>query len=114
MVTFTVSDFNHTQLINAGRTVQKAWIFANKNGISVHPMLSPAFFFNRLIHGGAEEISQNVADKLTQLRTEFIKVFPVDAAEVSQKEVFIMKLSIADQIGLPSLRKDKNELFYKF
>jgi hypothetical protein len=109
IIVFTIPDFTHTQLITAGRAAQKAWIFANQQGVSVHPMLSPAFFFNRLIHGKGEDIPAHVADKLAILRTKFLKIFPLGAND--QKEVFIMKVAIADRIGLPSLRKDKNEIF---
>jgi hypothetical protein len=112
IIIFTIPEFTHTQLINAGMAVQDAWIFSNQQGVSVHPMLSPAFFFNRLIHGKGEEISPQIAEKLYSLRARFLKIFPLDTAG-GQKEVFLMKVAIADDIGVKSLRKDKTELFYK-
>jgi hypothetical protein len=114
MLTFAVDDFNHTQLINAGRVIQRVWILANQQGISIHPMLSPAFFFNRLIHGKGKDIPEKVAGNLGQLRSKFLDVFPLDQGNQHRKEVFLMKVAIADSMGLPSLRKDKTELFYKF
>jgi hypothetical protein len=112
IVVFTIPQFTHAQLINAGMAVQKAWIFANQQGVSVHPMLSPAFFFNRLIHGKGEEIPGRVADKLYALRERFLKIFPLNSGS-DQTEVFLMKVAIADEMGNKSLRKDKSELFYK-
>lgn len=109
IIVFTIPEFTHAQLINAGMAVQKAWIFANQQGVSVHPMLSPAFFFNRLIHGNAEEIAPKVADNLHKLRERFLKIFPLNN---DQTEVFVMKVAIADEMGSKSLRKDKSELFY--
>jgi hypothetical protein len=114
MLTFAVDDFNHTQLINAGRVIQRVWILANQQGIAIHPMLSPAFFFNRLIHGKGKDIPEKVAGNLGQLRSKFLDVFPLDQGNQHRKEVFLMKVAIADSMGLPSLRKDKTELFYKF
>lgn len=108
MVLFTVKDFSHRSLIEAGKVVQSAWIFANQQGVCVHPMLSPAFFFNRLEHGKSDELSNSEAEKLRLLKSRFLKIFPIDL----QREVFIMKLSIAEDIGIRSLRKDKRELFY--
>ncbi len=108
MVLFTIKDFNHHQLIEVGKVVQKAWIFANQHHVSVHPMLSPAFFFNRLEHGEANELTESEVQKLILLKSRFLKIFPID----QNKEVFIMKLSIAEDIGIRSLRKDKSELFY--
>ncbi len=114
IMVFTIPDFTHTGLINAGRAVEKAWIFANREGVSVHPLLSSAFFFNRLIHGNAEGLSAHLTKKLTLLRTRFLGIFPLDSANNGgQKEVFLMKVSIAEDIGARSLRKNKSELFYK-
>jgi len=113
-IVFTIPEFTHAQLINAGMAVQNAWIFANQQGVSVHPMLSPAFFFNRLIHGRGEEIPPRVAEKLYLLRERFTKIFPLDTGiNGEQKEVFLMKVAIADEMCIKSLRKDKSELFYE-
>lgn len=114
LLTFAIDDFNHTQLINAGRVVQRVWILANQQGVSIHPMLSPAFFFNRLIHGQGQAIPEKVAGNLHQLREQFLEIFPLDQGNQDRKEVFIMKVAIAETVGKPSLRKDKTELFYKF
>ena len=113
IVVFTIPEFTHAQLVNAGRAVQNAWIFANQQGVSVHPMLSPAFFFNRLVHGHGAELSNDVAGKLSLLRERFLKIFPLNNGNGGdQKEVFLMKVAIADSIGAKSLRKDKIDLFY--
>lgn len=110
MIIFTIPELTHERLIEAGRGVQRSWIFANQQGVSVHPMLSPAFFFNRLIHGEGAELPVHTAEKLSVLRQRFLKVFPLNDG---QKEVFLMKVAIAEDIGARSLRKDKNELFFK-
>jgi hypothetical protein len=112
IIVFTIPEFTHAQLITAGMAVQDAWIFANQHDVSLHPMLSPAFFFNRLIHGKAEELPPHVAEKLHLLRARFLKIFPIDIAG-GQKEVFLMKVAIADEMGVKPLRKEKSELFYK-
>jgi len=113
IMVFTIPEFTHVQLLNAGRAVEKVWIVANQQGVSVHPMLSPAFFFSRLIHGEGAEIPGNVANKLFSLRKRFIDIFPFDLDKNKvQHEVFIMKVSVAGEIALKSLRKDKSELFY--
>ena len=113
IIVFTIPDFNHTMLINVGRAVQKAWIFANKEGISVHPMLSPAFFFSRLTHGNGQDIAPDVAGELFKLRKRFLNIFPLEKEAQNQKEVFLMKVAIAGSLVTQSLRKNKNELFYK-
>jgi len=114
MIVFTVSDFNHTSLIQAGRAIQKAWIQADIDGVSVHPMLSPAFFFTRLIHGKAAEIAPEVADKLNVLRKDFLSIFPFAGGENPETEVFVMKVSKSAPLGTKSLRKSKHHLFFQY
>jgi len=114
IIVFTITDFTLTQLINAGMAVEKAWIFADQEGVSVHPILSPAFFFNRLIHGKGEGLPIHLANKLSLLRKRFLRIFPLDLEnEGGQKEVFLMKVAIAEDMGARSLRKNKSEIFYK-
>ncbi len=110
IVLFTIPKFDHESLVNVGRLVERVWIQASKEGISVHPMLSPAFFFNSLIHGQGKDLPANAIANLTVLREKFIKIFP---AVKNNHEVFLMKLAIADELGSKSLRKDKNNLFYR-
>lgn len=112
IVVLSVPEFTHEALIEAGRAAQKAWIFACQQHVAVHPMLSTAFFFNRLIHGKGKELPAHVADKLSLLRQRFIKVFAdANAVNPVQKEVFLMKVSIAPDAESTSLRKDRAELF---
>ncbi len=114
IVVFTIPHFTHTELINAGMAVEKAWIFANQEGVSVHPLLSPAFFFTRLIHGNKEGLTGQAAAKLSLLRKRFLKIFPLNPGnDGGETEVFLMKVAIADDIGTRSLRRKKSEMFYK-
>ena len=114
IIVFSVSEFSHTKLIQAGRSIQKAWIQADIDGVSVHPMLSPAFFFTRLIHGKGEELAPDVAENLKALRNDFLKIFPLESNGESQTEVFLMKVSKAEPMGTKSLRKHKEEVFLQF
>jgi len=114
MVLFTIPELTHAGLIDVGKAVEKSWILSNTEGIAVHPMLSPVFFFNRLIHGQADQLTPDVARDLSLLRDRFLKIFPLGQDNVLETEVFLLKLAIADNYGPKSLRKDKNELFYQF
>ena len=108
MVLFTIKDFTAPELVKVGQSVQKTWIYSNLQGVSVHPMLSPAFFFNRLIHGNSEELTAAEAERLSNLRSRFLKIIPL---KENEKEVFLMKLSIADEMGVQSLRRNKDDVF---
>jgi hypothetical protein len=109
MVLITVPEFDHPTLLQAGRLVQRVWIAINNRGVSIHPMLSPAFFFNRLIHGQGLEIPTATQQELIALREEMKSVFPLGE---NDKEVFLMKLSIAENMEARSLRLPKSTIFY--
>lgn len=114
IIIFTIPEFTHLRLIEAGKAVQKAWIYACKEKISVHPMLSPAFFFNRMIHGKGADMPAEVISDLESLRERFLKIFPLEEDGKSEKEIFVMKVSIAESMGNKSLRKNKDEMFSKY
>ncbi len=111
---FTIAGFEHEKLVNAGRAVQRVWIYANTQGVSVHPMLSPVFFFSRLIVGKGEGLPEFAKEELSELRESFLKIFPMQNKDKREySEVFLMKLAKTDKFGTRSLRKHKNEIFYK-
>lgn len=110
---FTIPSFDILHLLEAGRAVQRAWIMANQNGIAVHPMLSPVFFFNRLTHGNGTELSSKTAENLSLLRERFLKVFPLNANGEKRHEVFIIKVALGgDAETVRSLRRDKKEMYF--
>lgn len=113
IVVMTVPEFNHLTLLQAGRASERAWIFANQQNVTVHPMLSTAFFFNRLTHGRGRDLPPHVADKLSLLRQRFVKVLSSGGKHdiKNQHEVFVMKVAIAPDAENRSLRKHKSELF---
>lgn len=106
---FTIPRFDHSNLVEVGRIVERVWLLADRYDISVHPMLSFAFFFNRLIHGKEEGLNKSSIDELKLLRKRFLKIFPLTEGE---HEVFVMKLAKAEDIGVRAYRFDKNEIFH--
>lgn len=113
IVILTMPEFNHLTLIQAGRAAERAWIFANQQHVAVHPLLSTAFFFNRLTHGKGQDLPPHVADKLSLLRQRFLKVLSSGGKHdiKNHHEVFVMKVAVAPDAESRSLRKHKSELF---
>ncbi len=111
---FVIPEFTHSNLIEAGRAVERAWIFANMCGVSVHPYLSSAFFFSRLVHGKGEEMPVHIVNELSAQRKRFIELFELDKLNAEGfSEVFVMKLAVTKDIGTRSLRKPKQEVFFE-
>ncbi len=93
MVLFTMPSYNKEQFVQGGRAVLRAWLYANKMGVSVHPMLSPVFFFNRLKYGADHEMTPRMKDELYRLRAKYEQIFDLSD---QRAEVFLMKLAIAE------------------
>ncbi|HEY9178895.1 MAG TPA: Rv1355c family protein [Flavipsychrobacter sp.] len=111
---FAIPEFQHEALINAGRTIQRVWIYLNTKGVAVHPMLSPVFFFSRLTVGKGEGLPEFAKAELMEMEGDFEKIFPLrnnDKREYS--EVFLMKLAKTDKASVKALRMRKNDIFYR-
>lgn len=93
MVLLTMPEYTKENFINAGRAVLRAWLYATKNDIAVHPMLSPVFFFNRLKYGDAAEMSPRMKKELSALRVAYETCFKLDEGRA---EVFLMKFAIVE------------------
>jgi len=110
IVLFSIPRFTHEDLILAGRAIERAWIFANMQGVSVHPMASTAFFYNRLVHGGKNGLADFAVRELEASRKRFREIFPL---KNDDNDVFLLKLAVADDLGIKSLRREKGELFHE-
>ena len=110
---FAISDFEHEKLVNVGRAIQRVWLYTNTRGVTVHPMLSPVFFFSRMVVGRGEGLPDFAKEELKGLRERFLEIFPLNKDKREYSEVFLMKLAETDKVGVKSFRKHKNELFYR-
>jgi len=109
MALITLEDFNSKAMIQLGMNIEDAWIDACQHGVSFHPMLSPVFFFNRLIHGNGEALNSKEIQLLQLLRAQFLPIFSLNE---QQYPMFLIKLGIADTKAIRSFRKDKKDIFY--
>ena len=111
MMLLTIPSLNHEKILQAGRAMERIWIFANaEHNISIQPMLSPVFFFNRLTNGNGEGFSKKEVQSLNTLRKRFFNVFKIDNTE-ENTEIFLIKLSKADSPKIKSLRRNVLQVF---
>ena len=92
---------NLNNYIQAGRSVQRAWLMANHYGISFHPISSPLFFFERLEKENDLPESMKEALKIQELF--FGEIFSKD---IHRTNIFLFRLSKSDPASVISLRKD--------
>jgi hypothetical protein len=115
MVLVTIPHFNAAALLSAGQAIERMWLFCSAEKVSVHPMLSPVFFLNKLKQGDFQGLTQDNIKLLEELNKEFRDIFGINEGDYSSYDmVFLMKLSKAAPSEIKSLRKPQNELFINF
>lgn len=102
----TIPEFNRHNLLKAGQSVLRSWIVANRHQVAFYPMLSPAFFFNRLINGKGVDIPEQYLEELIQMHNQFHEYCPVSGAPV-----FMFRLAITQEDTVKTLRMDKQSIF---
>lgn len=104
-----MQSFDYFNFINVGRAVQRGWIYANMHDVSIHPMLSPVFFFNMLKHGEKGMMSDSMREELIHIREKYERVFDLSEGKA---ELFLMKLAKAPEAGGRSHRLPFDQVFY--
>jgi hypothetical protein len=115
MLLVTIPSFSTESLINVGRIIERMWLWMTKEGVSMHPMLSPIFFLNKLYHDDTIGLSLENIERLKDLGLKFKSVFNLsNTSSINQELVFLMKLSKAENTLPKSYRKEKSEVFENF
>jgi molybdopterin/thiamine biosynthesis adenylyltransferase/nitroreductase len=104
-----MQSFDYFNFINAGRAVQRGWIYANMHDVSIHPMLSPIFFFNMLKHGEKGIMSDSMREELIHIREKYERVFDLGDENA---ELFLLRLSKAPEAKGKSHRLPFDQVFY--
>lgn len=103
----TMPEYSAENYIKGGEAVQRIWLSANLNGLSVHPISAPLFLFARLSQGQGVEMTPTMVEELTSLQESLLKVFPT---LVEKQGIFMFRLSYADEASVRSLRKPLEDI----
>jgi len=71
-------------------------------------MAGPLYFFPRIIFGDREGLDDSMSTELTELRKEFMQVFPGDN---TRGEILLFRIFMPDEEKPSSLRLPLNEVF---
>jgi tRNA A37 threonylcarbamoyladenosine dehydratase len=98
----TMPTYSPENYIKGGQAVQRAWLSANINGLSFHPISAPLFLFARLIQGKGQGMTTKMIEELNVLNESLKDVFPILNKE---QGIFMFRLSFADEASVRSLRR---------
>jgi len=105
-----VSEFDRTALVEAGKAIERIWLSATKNKISMQPVLASVLHFARLTHGKeAAGMPIWIRNRFGELKKEFDDIFHQVNSEES---VFLFRLFSGDDPQVKSLRLDTDQFFY--
>jgi len=104
----TMPDYSAVSFLEGGRAMQRQWLKASDLSIAYHPMAGPLYFFPRIIFGDREGLDDSMSTELTELRKEFMQVFPGDN---TRGEILLFRIFMPDEEKPSSLRLPLNEVF---
>lgn len=87
---------------NAGRAMERLWLYSNLHGIALQPMTGLTFMLHRLIHGNGVDLTPENVEQLSHIREEFYETFGLDS---QVHPAFLFRLLVADEPKVKSQRR---------
>lgn len=87
---------------DAGQSLERMWLLANKEGISLQPMTALTFMLHRLIHGKGEGLTAANVSELALIKNDFYTIFNL---KETAHPAFLFRLLIAGEPKVKSLRR---------
>lgn len=97
-------------MLAAGRAVERLWLAATLEGLSVHPISAPVFLSHHVRFGGGQGFS---SEEQREIMAAFEAVRTLFSPGM-QEPMFIVRLSHADPPTARSLRKPLEEVFHHY
>ncbi len=105
----TMPDYSPRSYILAGKAVQRMWLTATKNDISIHPLQAAVLQFTHLASGVSKNIPTQLSDELTEQYKNFNEIF---RDTESKNAVFLFRLSIAEKPLTKTYRKQTEKVLF--
>ncbi len=97
----TVPRFSNNDFFNAGRALERVWLAANKDNISVHTCSLSTLIFNSLAYAENNDFTEYMEKEAWELRKDFEKLFSLDKSKV---DVLLLRFFIAHPPKKKSVR----------
>lgn len=90
------------QYFQAGKALERLWLYANKTGVAVQPMTGITFMLHRLIHGHGKDLTPGNIKELTKIKEEFYSIFGLSEQE---HPAFLFRMLVADDPKVKAMRR---------
>lgn len=95
-------------LLKGGQAWEKLWLAATRKGLSVHPLISPLYLFNRLHNGGEDVLSLEAREKLTTLFPRFKSLWALK----NEEPLFMFRIFYTDKQPVKSMRLSIDQIYF--
>ena len=95
--------YNPVAILNAGVALQRIWLRANLDGISVQPIAASLFIFHRIGREKATGFTEEETAAIMELKSDLNTLFNKDK---KREEIFMIRLNIVDEPSMRSYRRD--------
>ena len=99
----TMPTWSGRAFFDGGRALQRVWLSATLQGISMQPVASATFMFARLLHAEGAGLDDDAAAELQSLRERFVALFPTVSDQ--RGEILLMRMSLAAEAQTRALRR---------
>jgi hypothetical protein len=103
----TRKSYTFASAFEGGRVMQRVWLWARGQGLSIHPIMVPVMFFARMTKGNGAGLPVEMKSELATLRKKFLGVFNSDSDTC---EVFLFKIFVGEEPSVKSLRRGVDDV----
>lgn len=107
----TMPAFSPDNFVLGGKAVERMWLSANRNNISVQPMLAALLHFARLHEGqGKERMPLKIKENFEDLYREYSDIWGNDRK--NKTDIFLFRLGITEAPAIKSYRLNLNQVYF--
>jgi len=99
----SASKFNPNTYLEAGKILQRIWLWANVNGLSFQPVAASLFIFHKVLKEEHHGFTHQEEVSIKQMKHSFDSLFDTDP---KTEHLFMFRLNKADSPSMRSYRRD--------
>lgn len=107
MCLVTLPELDEQHYYDAGKAIERVWLYCAQNNIAFQPMTGLTFMIYRAIDGKGENLNDKTIQKLTDLNAELRSTFGIAA---DRKPAFLFRIFIAEEAKVKAYRRSVSDV----